>query len=892
MDSGVYNIGGYIIQNNLIDINPHFVDRENGDLRLLAGSPALNAGEDLSAFFTKDFSGNTRDSLFDIGAYEGTTSGNFINKFHVATNGNDSNPGTISEPFRTFEKGVSVLSPGDTTFVHQGTYDEFLRSGIPSGNSWSSPTTLMAYQTDTVILKPTLQKEDAIVNMWHYYNDTCKYSILKGIRIDGTNVDTSNGVKISDNAHDIHFVDCEIKSIGHNDITNAFYVDPSSDGNILLLRAHIHHNDRAAIYINKSHTLVEDCDLSYNRSGIFDNSGSNKFIKNKIHHNTTDGLFISAAYDSVFNNIVWKNEGNGINSAGNQGLLYNNTSVQNTSHGFNISGNSNVIKNNISIYSIGSEINDGGSSNVLSNNLTSGYPRFLDTANASPNFHLQLASQAIDYGTSLSEITTDFDGNSRPVRLTHDAGAYEYQGMAHAYYVDSASGNDSYPGTLGLPYLTLYKGISMVNGGDTLYVLKGTYAEEALIRKHGTGWSNAVVITAYDSLNKPVIRPTAVSNNGAVNFTRSGDDTAQYVLFSWFIINVDAITNHGIGITDAAHHIHVQNCEVKNANGVNSYGIYVASGSTNCRITSSSSHNNLNDGIRLSGSNDTIERCNTYNNKVGITLQGASNGVLKNKIYQNTNQGLFINDQSNNAIFNNVIWKNGLEGINFSGSYNKVYNNTSASNGNYGIYCTGDTNYIQNNITAFNSGDNLRNTGSGCTVDHNFITGDPYFIDTVTANYNIHDSSAAKDAGTTLLAVADDIVGTQRPQNSVYDKGAYEVKLGGMKRDASHDNENNKPAAPSIKFADNMNVSIYPNPAEDMLNIRINIGTDFIKEITIADITGKGLYTFAPTQEKGIQPLLIQIPVDHFAHGIYFVHVISNKNTFTQKVLVGKTNCH
>jgi hypothetical protein len=39
------------------------------------GSPALNAGADLSAFFTNDYEGTTRVAPWDMGAYEGAGGG-------------------------------------------------------------------------------------------------------------------------------------------------------------------------------------------------------------------------------------------------------------------------------------------------------------------------------------------------------------------------------------------------------------------------------------------------------------------------------------------------------------------------------------------------------------------------------------------------------------------------------------------------------------------------------------------------------------------------------------------------------------------------------------------------------------------------------------------------
>jgi hypothetical protein len=72
---------GFKSDSNSISVDPFFVDRENGDLRLQEGSPAINAGDpdtDLSLFLADnsdnpiDLDGNPRvlEGRIDIGAYE------------------------------------------------------------------------------------------------------------------------------------------------------------------------------------------------------------------------------------------------------------------------------------------------------------------------------------------------------------------------------------------------------------------------------------------------------------------------------------------------------------------------------------------------------------------------------------------------------------------------------------------------------------------------------------------------------------------------------------------------------------------------------------------------------------------------------------------------------
>lgn len=45
-------------------------------------------------------------------------------EFHVATTGDNANPGTRAAPFRTIQKAANVAQPGDVITVHEGTYRE------------------------------------------------------------------------------------------------------------------------------------------------------------------------------------------------------------------------------------------------------------------------------------------------------------------------------------------------------------------------------------------------------------------------------------------------------------------------------------------------------------------------------------------------------------------------------------------------------------------------------------------------------------------------------------------------------------------------------------------------------------------------------------------------
>jgi len=70
-----FALDGRLTGNGNFSDDPAFVDAPNDDYHLEAGSPAIDAGADLSAVFTLDLDGDTRPdgAAFDIGAYEGGT---------------------------------------------------------------------------------------------------------------------------------------------------------------------------------------------------------------------------------------------------------------------------------------------------------------------------------------------------------------------------------------------------------------------------------------------------------------------------------------------------------------------------------------------------------------------------------------------------------------------------------------------------------------------------------------------------------------------------------------------------------------------------------------------------------------------------------------------------
>jgi len=212
-----------------------------------------------------------------------------------------------------------------------------------------------------------------------------------------------------------------------------------------------------------------------------------------------------------------------------------------------------------------------------------------------------------------------------------------------------------------------------------------------------------------------------------------------------------------------------------------------------------------NIGIQFeNGFNGSAIGNNIYNCTNGIIVinYGLSGGHISYKEYRTVNTGVTIA----NNIFSNIT-SSAIALIQAPGNF--IYNNTiykGSGSGRFAIDMTnlGSTeftsggNIIQNNIIANSAGGIQALTANGSapntiqnnlfygnasngTTGTNVVTGNPSFVGPTLAvpNLAIQQGSAAIDTGRTISAVTKDVIGTQRPQGSAYDIGAYELSATG-----------------------------------------------------------------------------------------------------------------
>jgi len=88
-------------------------------------------------------------------------------KYHVAPQGEDTNPGSASAPFRTIQQAADMMRPGDVCVIHAGTYRETVRPGR-SGTP-KAPIRFVAAPGDTVRVIGTQRATNWVLHQGKIY---------------------------------------------------------------------------------------------------------------------------------------------------------------------------------------------------------------------------------------------------------------------------------------------------------------------------------------------------------------------------------------------------------------------------------------------------------------------------------------------------------------------------------------------------------------------------------------------------------------------------------------------------------------------------------------------------------------------------------------------------
>jgi hypothetical protein len=345
--------------------------------------------------------------------------------FYVATNtGSDANPGTITQPWKTIQKAMDALQPGQKAYVRAGLY---LTGGTfgTTGDRWvwsanctaSAPCSVLAYPGERPVLHGQVRLDGS-------------YLRLSGVVIEGPlsrNVTSATErramqVEITAGAHHIEFSHNEVRD---NDYHAGIYLSTCHD--IQILGNHIHDNGRFTVDLDPltgSGTVNVDHGIYWHDT----NGGGNVFANNLVEHNRGSGLHLYPnAHDMIVTQNTFVNNGKEgvlISSTSDRLTVINNVATFNERHQIRVqAGAANLIQNNVifSPRSSWSVIENTAGATVKDNIVAD--PLFV--ARLGHDFHLLAASPAIDRALAGYSMKYDYDKATRPRGVLPDLGAFE-----------------------------------------------------------------------------------------------------------------------------------------------------------------------------------------------------------------------------------------------------------------------------------------------------------------------------------------------------------------------------------------------------------------------------------------------------------------------------------
>lgn len=259
--------------------------------------------------------------------------------FYIALTGNDANPGTIDQPWRTIGKAASTLSPGETALVRAGTYPE--RVIVQKSGSPGKLITIAAYPGETVTI------DGAGLSLPEDWGGLVDISDRSYVRISGLRVinagpdlnavgiliDNSQHITIDHN-YTYNTVSSGIAAWGCTNIT--------IDSNEVELACNDGENECLTVAVTDTFVISHN-EVHHSGPGSLggegidakDGSSNGEVFGNHVHDNQRLGIYVDA-WDKhtfnirIYNNLVHDNVGSdGLTLASESGGLLENVSVFN-----------------------------------------------------------------------------------------------------------------------------------------------------------------------------------------------------------------------------------------------------------------------------------------------------------------------------------------------------------------------------------------------------------------------------------------------------------------------------------------------------------------------------------------------------------------------------------
>lgn len=506
--------------------------------------------------------------------------------YYVATNGSDSNPGTIDQPFLTLAKGFSALAPGDTLYIRGGTYT-MQRVDVTSSGTASAYKSVRNYPGETVIFDGQNTTDPSIngcsvkfasVSYWNISGITMKNWICVGVYLSNASYinisdmiiyDVNNPYEVSANPYGSEGIMGEGSAyinVSNSEIYNVGVSSPQSRKD-----AHVDHgvylgynSNHWNFYYNRIHDTI-GCGIQFyaGESHRMDGGSYSNIYNNLFYNNTMSGVLLSDnAQSYIVNNTFCGNGENDLEyySHVTYARVYNNIFGTNFSSGsYHIWWTDSTSKNNsidYNSYRVASQTAYKGSTSYsfsgwqrigYDTHGVSGNPSFMNEI--AKDFRVHGSSNTLGMASATYAPVYDYVHNLRQT-TGEDMGAYDYN---DAY--------DNYEGNSPCAYTISGGTWSIVTDGSKVYsqtqtpsgtfrALTGSsswtnYNITANVKVNGSGSTpelnagvmgrvNSTAITYYLAL----LRPTEVDLYKNVNGTWSliGYYSASYPANTWYTL--------------------------------------------------------------------------------------------------------------------------------------------------------------------------------------------------------------------------------------------------------------------------------------------------------------------------------------------------------------------
>ena len=330
--------------------------------------------------------------------------------FYVSTTGSDSNPGSAEAPWRTVQKALDTLGPGERALVRSGTYSEDLF--MSRAGTAQDPITVTAYPGETAVLRPAATSGDTYAIIF----SEAAYVRLQGFLIEGSTGTSAANVYVTGSSHHIEIAGNEIR-YGQD---QGFYADATTS-HVYLLGNIVHSNGL---------TRVEG---QHQNHGIYI-KGAHDLIANNIIYNHPYGFGLQlwgANHDTVVIDNTIVGSGHSSIIVGGPGAgVYNITITNNVLHGGSWgvqmdttcpTGPITIERNLMHAYKEGAIESGCGAVSAAGNILAD--PGFVDYA--ARDLRLEAGSPGLEVAVAEWSAPRDIEDHSRPQGAGPDIGAFE-----------------------------------------------------------------------------------------------------------------------------------------------------------------------------------------------------------------------------------------------------------------------------------------------------------------------------------------------------------------------------------------------------------------------------------------------------------------------------------